>query len=197
MQVVDNALSTQVFAILKEQVFDPNFSWYYSTTSNYYSGENINGFSFSHFCLEENKILSNIGFECRTSLLMIADKMNIKIKNIIRARFGLLQPKSQGKYINTPHTDREVRHIVGLLYLNDSDAETVLYNENFKPEYNLNSPEYYDKILKREVSIKQKVECKENRFVMFDGYNYHSSTCPTNVNRRIVLNFNFEIEERV
>jgi len=52
----------------------------------------------------------------------------------------------------------------------------------------------YDKILKREVSIKQKVECKENRFVMFDGYNYHSSTCPTNVNRRIVINFDFEIE---
>jgi hypothetical protein len=194
MLVIDNTLSTQVFKSLKEQIFDGSFPWYFTHTSNFISTQTLSDFSFSHTPFMEDKILSNVGFECRSALLTISDKLNFKIKKIIRIRIGLLEPKPEGKYVNDPHVDNIEQHFAGLLYLNDSDGETVIYNEKYDIQYNMNPVDHYNNVLKRKVSIKQKVECKENRFVMFDGFHYHSSTCPTNVNRRIVINFNFEIE---
>jgi len=195
MMIIDNALSPQVFKSLKEQIFHGNFPWYFAYTSSFISAETLSGFSFNHVPLMEDKILSNVGFECRSALLTISDKLNFKIKKIIRIRIGLLERKPEGKYVNIPHVDMIEQHFAGLLYLNDSDGETIIYNEKYDTQYNMNPVDHYNNVLERKVSIKQKVECKENRFMMFDGFHYHSSTCPTNVNRRIAINFNFEIEE--
>ena len=99
-------------------------------------------------------------------------------------------------YTNTPHVDNEyLEHYVGLLYLNDSDGDTIIYNEQYNPDSGLTESEYYDTILDRKVTVKDTIECKENKFVCFDGYTYHSSTCPTNVNRRITVNFNFTVKK--
>jgi len=194
MMIIDNALPISVFENIKEQVFHRSFPWYFTFTTNHSSSESIYGNSFCHIPIADGNIETNIGYVCRTCLLIIADKLNFKIGKIHRARFGLLEPKPQGKYINVPHIDYEMKHFTALLYLNNSDGETIIYNEKYNINSNTDGVNYYDEILKKTVTIKTKIECKENRFIMFDGFHYHSSTCPTNVNRRIVLNFNFEIE---
>lgn len=196
MNVIDNALSPQFFSFLQKEIFDKNFPWYYCGTSNRLSSESVYGNSFSHLILTDDKTNSPIGGDCRVAGLTLADKADLKIKSIVRIRLGLLEPKPTGLYVNVPHVDTENPHHVGLLYLNDSDGETIIYEEKYDPRSNLTESEYYDKILRRKLTVKTKIECKANRFIHFDGYTYHSSTCPTNVDRRVTMNFNFILDEK-
>ncbi len=196
MNVLDNALSPQLFNYIKSQIFDSNFPWYYHHTSNKLSEESMYGNSFSHLILDNNKVNSLIAADCRAALYTLADKIGLKIDSVSRIRAGLLEPKPTGLYTNTPHVDNEyLEHHVGLLYLNDSDGDTLIYNEQYNPKSGLTESDYYDIVLHRKVTVNQNIECKENRFVCFDGYTYHSSTCPMNVNRRITVNFNFTVKK--
>ena len=69
-------------------------------------------------------------------------------------------------------------HYAGILYMNDSDGDTVIFKEteeqldgNYEPIYSL-SP-------------------KKNRLLLFDGSYYHTGHSPSNHNNRILLNFNY------
>lgn len=191
MKIIDNALSPQLFDFIKKQIFDYNFPWYYCDTSNDISKESIYGNSFSHLVLTDDKINSSVGHECRAALFTLADRMGVEIRSISRIRVGLLEPKPQLHYRNIPHIDSEIEHYVGLLYLNDSDGDTILYKEKYDPSEGLTESEYYDIILDRKVTEDVTITPKANKFIAFNGYYYHSSTCPSSVNRRVTLNFNF------
>ena len=194
MKIVDNALSEQVFGDFQNRVFNNPVQWYYTRTSisdDQCDTNTIYDNSFYHIAINDGQINSDLGVYCNIVLLSILDKMGIYVDRIDRARFGLLEPKIIGKYINKAHIDQPQNHMVGLLYLNDSDGETIVYNEKYDLQSNVGMADY---ILNKELTVMEKIECKSNRFVLFDGLHYHSSTCPTNVDRRIALNFNFTVK---
>ena len=58
-----------------------------------------------------------------------------------------------------------------MLYLNDSDGYTVIFDEN--------------------KDIKKKISPKKNRVVIFDGMSYHAGSHPCKSNTRMLLNINF------
>ena len=60
-----------------------------------------------------------------------------------------------------------------MLYLNDSDGDTIIFDENFK--------------------IKKRITPKKNRVVIFDGITYHTGCHPCKNDKRIVLNVNFDL----
>lgn len=195
MKIIDNALGEQVFKYFQNRVFNNPVQWYYTRTSisdDQCDTNTIYDNSFYHIAINDGQINSDLGHYCNMILLSILDKLDIEVIHIDRARFGLLEPKIVGKYVNKPHVDQPQNHMVGLLYLNDSDGETIVYNEKYDLTSNLGMADF---VLDKELTIMEKIECKSNRFVMFDGLHYHSSTCPTNVDRRIALNFNFSVVE--
>lgn len=103
------------------------------------------------------------------------DKLNINILQILKCRAFLQFPISnQSNSINNPHIDAELKHIVILYYLNDSDGETIIYNETTE------SNEY---------TIKDTVKPQKGRCVIFNGKYYHSSSKPT-TNIRATININ-------
>lgn len=78
--------------------------------------------------------------------------------------------------INVPHCDLQEPHLSFLLYLNESDGDTVFYKES----WNVTShPAQLTEI--------QRVSPKKNRAVISDGH-YHASQNPTNSQIRLVLN---------
>lgn len=193
MILIDDALSPQVFNYLYFSVFRKETPWFYTETS--LSGESINGIndhSFFHLSVSDGNINSDLGVICNLCLLMILDKLDLKVNYFSRARLGLLQPKPI-EHINKPHVDDLCEHKVGLLYLNDSDGDTLIYNERYDATHNINPLQFYEKNLNGKLSVKHRIKPKSNRFVMFDGLHYHSSTCPTSVDRRVVLNYNFSV----
>lgn len=174
--------------------YDPEYPWFQDPDTGEYTNQNKYKDSFSHMGLVDNRVLTEVGELCKNALLQAAEKVNLKIKNIYRVRLGLILPKEDGKIINMPHVDNEIPHYTGLFYLTNNDGETVLYNEMYNLDRRVNSAERYKQVmLDGGFTIAGKVESKENRFMVFQGNRYHSSTCPTNIKERITVNYNFDL----
>ena len=84
------------------------------------------------------------------------------------------------RIIHAPHKDSSEPHITGNYYLNETDGDTVIYNET--------TPS-------KEYTIKERVKPIQNSWHQFDGNYYHSSSAPVNNEKRIVLTYNFTTQE--
>jgi len=87
----------------------------------------------------------------------------------VRHAVSTMVPKAR---IHAKHIDTGFPHYVCLLYLLDSDGNTVLY----QPDSNL---------------VLTEVQPKKNRLLIFDGALYHSSSPPSKHEHRIIGNYNF------
>ena len=104
----------------------------------------------------------------------------------IRIKCNMLMNNSKIKskeQHNTPHTDnRYVNSYAGIYYVNDSDGDTIIYNEKWSLD---------QKERPKKLTEKMRIKPKKNRFVMFDGLYYHTSTNPIEKEARVVVNMNF------
>lgn len=108
---------------------------------------------------------------------------------IIRAKANL-QTKllcQDGKLFTTPHIDDEEQPYgdnvwVAIYYVNDSDGKTYIFNETKHSK--LDSP----------FTIKQTVEPKAGRFVLFHMDYWHSGDYPHMSDVRILINYNLKLE---
>ena len=104
---------------------------------------------------------------------------------LLRAKFNLMFPHpdfKDGQY-NMAHIDDEKEeHLVCIYYPQDTDGDTVLFNEFFNKD---KKPE--------KLTIHKRVTPKANRCVIFNGWRFHASSNPVSYNKRIVLNTNFRI----
>lgn len=88
--------------------------------------------------------------------------------------------------VHYPHIDHYNEHYVIVYYVNDTDGDTVLFNEKWKPEDD-------GKII--DLTVKERVTPKRGRIVLFDGLHYHTSQNPINYGERYILNMNFTVEK--
>lgn len=106
-------------------------------------------------------------------------------KNIVvtRVRAGMFFSNGYSG-IHFPHVDYYSPHKTMLYYVNDSDGDTILFNEKF--DENNKNPS---------LSIMQSVSPKMGRAIIFDGLRYHSSSVPEKAKKRLTININFsEVE---
>lgn len=96
-------------------------------------------------------------------------KINMLLKN----------PKVTSKnFYNVPHIDEEKKHISIILYLSDSDGDTVFFKERAEDES--------EKQLTELTEI-ARIKPKFNRCVVSDGH-YHTSSNPFESDFRVILN---------
>ncbi len=186
-----DAVSGSLFRKARDIIFSDNFPWYYVAATAYTEDveeyETLYNGSFYH--LARNSEIANTLEDC---LLTAADKACVIVNRIHRIRIGMI-PICPVESINPPHTDMEMPHKVGLLYMNDSDGYTYLYNEKYDLNYSKNnSGLYYREVLDRKTTVKDKILAEENKIIFFDGLTYHSSSAPTKTKRRIAVNYVFD-----
>ena len=104
-------------------------------------------------------------------LKTFAKKHGLSVNQTIRTKVNLYF-KSDNNSHHTPHIDFEQPHWVFLYFLNDSDGETVFFENKEGKEY-------------------IRVEPKAGRAVVFDGSIYHASQSPKHHKLRSTLNINF------
>ena len=105
-----------------------------------------------------------------------------------RLRVGINVPQSSHHNqwdvdYDCPHIDHHANGlggdtIVALYYVNETDGDTVIFNEQ-----GLDPPQ--------RLTIKQRVEPKQNRLLLFDGAYYHASSCPKHHDYRMVITINY------
>jgi len=84
--------------------------------------------------------------------------------------------KEKNKFYNIPHIDEPKRHISIILYLSDSDGDTVFFKER---DFNINTDVKLTEIAR--------VKPKFGRMVVSDGH-YHTSSNPFDKDFRLILN---------
>jgi hypothetical protein len=187
MKIIDNVIPPTLFTLLENRISSTNFPWYYVPTS--YEGK-VGKYSWSHLALDGDIRLSGMTDFLETLIIGALDIAGDPANRLHRIRLGLLTKTSVNE-INDPHVDSEIQHKTGLIYLNNSDGNTILYNEKYDVTSGMTPYDYFVKTLDQTISIKESVESRKNRLLLFNGLHYHSSTTPTNVDRRITINFNY------
>jgi hypothetical protein len=97
-----------------------------------------------------------------------------------RVKFNLLLKNEFGDHYNQPHVDAEIKTYAMVYYLNDSDGDTVIFNEKFD-------------INMRDIELTEhtRIQPKKNRAVIFESDRFHASMNPAVSRDRFVLNWVF------
>lgn len=193
--VKDDALPSFIFKKFQNAFLDDDLtSWNFVKNISYSSKSNIHEWSFCNLIMADKQYNSYIAPQLEIALAMMARSVGVEIKDLSRIRAGLM-PVSHKPIIHDPHVDSvngKKTKYTALLYLNDSDGDTVFYNEIYDEKSNMSPEDYYKHMLKNKVTLKYKITPKENRFVCFDSSIFHSSSVPVKTQKRIVISFNFD-----
>ena len=194
IKIIDNVIDQDRFAALQAQIMSPRFPWYFTNSTSYYRSEseiqsNLEEFQFNHQLIVDGKLISPVANEILFVAETAAFKANIEIDSY--TRLMLVCSLFNKNLIFPPHVDHKVDHKVMIYYINSCEGDTVIYNE----KYDQNSPydiqEYYNIVLNKHLTVKEKIKPLENRAVLFDGLHYHSGQSPTDTQRRILTNIGF------
>lgn len=189
MKIVNNFLPSSLLKTIEQQVINNvRFPWYVHT--------DISKAPTREVCKEINYVNNQTGLQhvlfdepqggpissyyslFSPIVFALEENFNVKINRLIRFRLGLtLNIGESGCHYS--HTDYDIPHNTCLIYLNNSDGDTVFYNEKLNDNY-------------KELTVHSRNKPVKNQAVLFDGLQYHSSSVPEKNITRIALNINFQ-----
>ena len=109
------------------------------------------------------------------------NKHNINVKTVRRIKSNILTQSTNTGY-HSPHIDLDYEHKVFLYYVNDSDGDTVFFNEFWTAE---------NPATEETLTEQVRINPKKGLGVVFDGFQYHASTSPQINGYRCVINIDF------
>lgn len=191
-----NILSAEKFTNLYNLVSGVNFPWYYQpdiaflgfddhkTDPNVYPS-----FGFTHIVWDaDNGKVSDVLQFVAPIVENFQSLSNVKINNFLRIKINLQIPikgYTADKY-NGAHIDRFDPHKTIIFYLNDSDGDSVIFENVYN---SLDQSTWYPNV---DLKIKEKVTPVVNSLYYLDnGLTYHSGSNPINSLRRMTININF------
>jgi hypothetical protein len=168
IKVYDDLLDEKEITFYENFFNQVNFPYFYKRGTTI---ENNDFPVVSHSFLNEGKPSSEFLILATSLFRVFLEKSNTKYTNLIRAQVNLSFAITSETH-STPHVDSDNPHHVLICYLNGSDGNTVMF-EN-------------EKIIKE-------IEPKKGRFILFDGSIKHAHyPCKKN-KTRMVMNYNLEI----
>ena len=121
-------------------------------------------------------------------LFVFCEKAKLEFKALLRIRIGLFTPMPSGAPHHNPHVDFNQPHHTAVYYVNDSDGDTVVFDQTVDDVSIERSAEFAN--LGR-FTIAGSVPPKKGKMCSFDGRYYHASSSPTHSAKRIAITFNF------
>lgn len=188
--VIDNFLSDEDYSYVKQVVLSPNLPWVY--------GEKVSCGDWDHGITNPeaketfgiNRDIFNYGIDykdppeilqCFRPVLRKINQINGGDCQLLRLRLSMKFFKhgfNDGDY-NLPHIDYAFPHKSLILYMNDTDGDTYMFNEKFEGEY------------LKTFTVKERISPKENRALVFDGLQYHTASNPLYHDTRVIININY------
>ena len=193
IKVLDNFLTKSYHKELLGIMSSANFGWYYNENISYKSGENpedvtprLDEYGFSHIFWDENGMRDTpISMLWKPGLYQIMDVVNTDF--ILRSR-GDMTMYTHREFVHDPHVDYPFKNISTVYYINDSDGDTIFYNQRH-PGKGQPMPD--------KLEVRDRVSPKANRLVFFEGDVIHTGMSPNKHKNRIIINSNFGFASKV
>jgi hypothetical protein len=168
---------------IKDILFSLKFPWFFCNDISYTGNSVQRRPGFQHLYVENKKINSQFHKDIAPIILKSLKKANIKNNVFLQGRSFLQLPLniSDRHLVDTPHVDAVIPHLAVLYYVNDSEGDTIIYENEFEG--------YDNRPFKKDLKIKQKVTPKKGRVVIFDGKYWHTAEQPEH-NNRCIVNYN-------
>jgi len=190
VEVIDDFLDKSYFDfIVNDLMNDAYFPWYYSDDASYagdpeytVNGIKSNRQGFSHLLVDNDKPRSKVADQIYPFALKV--KSYLGAKEVMRVRADMCLQSYDGA-VHGPHVDYPGKfHYSSILYLNETDGNTVIFNER-DTGIQVNHSDM------RNFTVKKSVEPKPNRLIVFDGRYIHTGCSPTKHKCRKLLNSNY------
>jgi hypothetical protein len=186
MQQFDQCFSSFYTNMLENVLTSQDFPWYLnkSTVSATYQSKVIDkntkdNQQFVHVFFNEKGICSN-HFHLITPIIAMAEqKLEKSLWNkIVRVKANLVTKELDypDDAYNTPHLDTDFPSETLLYYVNDSDGDTLFFNESIES---------------KELNVKHSVKPQKGSMILFDN-TLHAGKPPKSNNYRVVINFIFK-----
>lgn len=175
MKIIENFLPPSLLKNVKSEILGDNFSWYFND-SIAYDDTSKNNFQFTHTFYKDQKQQSNWYALVHSFLYVVELKFQKNLKGIVRIKANLNPQNPLIDPLNNIHQDMPDGNFMTLLYyVNDSDGDTLMFDQDKKTIINRITPE-------------------ENKAIWFESKNWHCSSPPVKNKRRVVINFILELE---
>lgn len=179
-----NILTEKEVEFINHNILGNNFPWYYEPVA---TTDKFQFFSHTLVVRDTGKINSDYFHFFKSIFDRFCQKHKIKVNKITRAVLNLT---NQSLYKHgDPHVDHEFKHKVFMLYLNDIDGDTIIFDKKYI-DNNQFTTIPLEKIKKPFKKIKQ-IKPKFGKAVCWDGSYYHSPSYPKK-GRRVVVVFTFK-----
>jgi hypothetical protein len=184
IKVYDNLLNDVEKDRIENFLRDPKFPWFLSIGYNHYTTnkedieKNTNQYSSECVLLTHvfymNSFRNSDNYQLSDFVLnLFLERSNYPFKSLIRSKANLtLKTNHSTAIYTTPHIDYNYDHTVLIYYANDSDGDTVIFEDH------------------KSTKVLECIEPKKGRFLTFDGNLYHSAGLNKIYDLRMNLNFN-------
>ena len=189
VQIFDNFLSEDIYEKVKDRICGYRQPWYFQSNITIEDRENIVvpidkfGFNFAIKRVDEEFGFDDLEVRKTFNVLQefyLKQKKVLKKARISRSRLDMTL-YSKESILFEPHIDLFKPHLATIFYVNDSDGNTVIYDQKWNPEQG------YD----QDLTVMQEIEPVANRLIAFDGMHIHTGHNPTKHSNRILINTNF------
>ncbi len=185
MKIIDNAISEIDLKVIQDLLLSPEFPWFFNRHTVRGPGLNpiagsfhidecttcdeINDFQLTHsFYVDSGKCKGGYGYinsEYFDIIKPIIEKLECHI--LIRAKANLRTVAPEKDMIAGWHTDYDLKSETAVFYVNTNNGYTI-FREG-----------------------KEKIDCVENRLVIFPTELEHCGVSCTDNKQRVIINFNF------
>ena len=192
IKVLDNFLTKSYHEELLGMMSSSYFNWYYNENISHHTGKNsknltarLDEHGFSHIFWDENGMRdTSTSMLWKPGLYQIMDVVNTDF--ILRSR-GDMTMYTHREFVHDPHVDYPFKNISTVYYINDSDGDTIFYNQRHSE----------DQPMPDKLEVRDRVSPKANRLVFFEGDVIHTGMSPNKHKNRIIINSNFGFASKV
>jgi len=190
IHVIDNVISKEAQEEIKNLLYSNSFPWFYVSDITYGEDEtNEKRCGFGHYLVLDKQVNSPYLNTILPIVYNVRDKLKYKknkIAEIYKCRAFLQIPLIKEKAVfDDPHIDQKDPHTVILYYVNDNEARTRIYKNQFNK--NIHKKQIIPKT-KNLIEYKT-ITPKQGRAVVFNGKYFHTEEQPIKSNK-CILNFN-------
>jgi hypothetical protein len=168
--------------------FGENMPWYYTdSASGVYENYDFDdpkikdSVQFVHPIADDNIGRSEL-FSLVLPIVWFLEKASgLELVNVLRIKANCLTRDGEGDFYNPPHIDvTESGYYSLIYYVNDSDGDTVLFNEFYDHGH-------------AGLTEMTRITPRQGSALLIPSHLFHSSSCPIKTRNRLVINMILEL----